>query len=322
MPSFEGNACPEISSATPGTCFEPQHQPRSCSIEDFQASNSSQLRWKLFRRQETSTRRSFIESSNDAMKRLRDQDCFHQTGVSWGRQDKLYVVKDNHFALSDTASSQGNCDQKDRRVPCSYSFCEDSSSLCCGSSTTCAKPGYGGRLSSYFSSRVLSDSKKGDVSVPLNNLFSPRNRATIIASYTYLGTNRPPRKWRPVNFRTPSFGAVRLTSTSGCKTGTPSSPASPRSTSQPDGMSTDTIGMPARAMSGSATSNGARTGGLKEKPKIASRTTSLTASAVERVFSVSLGSDADAGSVGMSMFVHWVCRRYRAEGEERESHQY
>ena len=132
---------------------------------------------------------------------------------------------------------------------------------------------------------------------------------------TYLGTNRPPRKWRPVNLRTPSFGAVRLTSTSGCKAGTPSSEVSPRSTSQPDGISTDTIGKPARAMSGSATSNGARTGGLNEKPKIASRMTSLAASAVESVFSASLGSDA--GSVGMSMFVHWVCRRCRGGRERR-----
>lgn len=144
------------------------------------------------------------------------------------------------------------------------------------------------------------------------HFYFQKNCATITASYTYLGTNRPPRKWRPVNFRTPSFGAVRLTSTSGCKTGTPSSVASPRSTSQPDGMSTDTIGKPARAMSGSATSNGARTGGLNEKPKIASRTTSLAASAVESVFSASLGSGA--GSVGMSMFVHWVCRRCRERG--------
>src|SRR6266446_804709 len=70
-------------------------------------------------------------------------------------------------------------------------------------------------------------------------------------------------------------------------------------------------------MSGSATSNGARTGGLKEKPKMASRTTSLAASAVESVFSASLGSEA--GSVGISMLVHCVCRRCVAERRERET---
>jgi hypothetical protein len=53
-------------------------------------------------------------------------------------------------------------------------------------------------------------------------------------------------------------------------------------------------------MSRSTTPNGARTGGLNEKPKM----TSLAASAVGSLFSASLGSESEAGSVGMRVFVH------------------
>jgi len=56
-----------------------------------------------------------------------------------------------------------------------YNFCEDSSSRC-GSSTICAKPGYGGRLSLYFSSRVLLVNKKGDVSVPIDKISPSKMR--------------------------------------------------------------------------------------------------------------------------------------------------
>ena len=45
---------------------------------------------------------------------------------------------------------------------------------------------------------------------------APRHpQQTRIRARTHLGTNRPPRKCLPVNLRTPSLGAVRLTSTSG-----------------------------------------------------------------------------------------------------------
>ena len=133
------------------------------------------------------------------------------------------------------------------------------------------------------------------------------NFSSNLDSLSHRDTNRPPKKCLPSNARTPSFGAVRLTSTSGRS---PSPAASPRSTSQPDGISTDTMGMLARARSGSAESNGERRGGWKEKPKIASSTTSLDASAVESVLSACEASDA--GNVGMSMFVHCLCRRYIA----------
>ena len=77
--------------------------------------------------------------------------------------------------------------------------------------------------------------------------------------------------------------------------------------SQLDEMSTDTIGKPARAMSRSTTSNGTR-----GNPKIASRTRSLAASAVERVFSTSLGSDAGTGCVGAA--------RQKRGGQQAQSH--
>lgn len=88
---------------------------------------------------------------------------------------------------------------------------------------------------------------------------------------THFGTNRPPRKWRPLNPLAPSFGAVKLIKTSGSN---PTPCLFPSSTSQPDGMSTDTMGRPEEERRGSAMSKGARTGGLKEKPKMASKMTS------------------------------------------------
>lgn len=51
--------------------------------------------------------------------------------------------------------------------------------------------------------------------------------------------------------------------------------ALPCSTSQPDGMSTETMGSLDEERSDNAESNGGRTGGLNEKPKIASRMTSF-----------------------------------------------
>lgn len=67
----------------------------------------------------------------------------------------------------------------------------------------------------------------------------------------------------------------------------PSPSALPFSTSHPDGMSTETMGIPAPDMRDKAESNGERTGGLKENPKIASRITSVDDNA-ERRDSVSL----------------------------------
>ena len=74
------------------------------------------------------------------------------------------------------------------------------------------------------------------------------------------------------------------------------------------------MGKPDAERSGRAVSKGARTGGLKEKPKMASRITSWFASAdlsVDSVALAALGSEGSGfGKVGMRMFVHWMWRRY------------
>lgn len=58
------------------------------------------------------------------------------------------------------------------------------------------------------------------------------------SAYAYLGTKRPPRKCAPSKRAAHNLGAERDTSTSGRS---PAPVTSPRSTSQPEGMSTDTI---------------------------------------------------------------------------------
>lgn len=70
------------------------------------------------------------------------------------------------------------------------------------------------------------------------------------------------------------------------------------------------MGRPEEERRGSAMSKGARTGGLKEKPKMASRMTSWFSSAdfsVDSVLEAKLGSEESGFErVGMCMFVHWV----------------
>lgn len=131
---------------------------------------------------------------------------------------------------------------------------------------------------------------------------------------TCLVTKRPPRKCLPTKFLTPSFGAVRLIRTSGWR---PTWSLSPSSTFQPekkiirsnhryyysfkyvpDGMSTETIGSCDLEISSRAVPKGGRTGGLKEKPNIASNITSDSLSLFCRSSSELI--------VGMSMFRHWV----------------
>lgn len=90
---------------------------------------------------------------------------------------------------------------------------------------------------------------------------------------THSGTKRPPSQCRPPYARTPSFGAVRLTSTTGSivATSRPSvvvSRCRPSSTFQPEGMSTDTMGVLEAASASRISSNGARTGGWNEKPGV------------------------------------------------------
>lgn len=134
---------------------------------------------------------------------------------------------------------------------------------------------------------------------------------------THLGTNRPPRKWRPSNLAEPNLGAVRLTKTSGQIDSTLSFPSGPASTSHPEGMSTLTMGvlfvllLPSlnEAKRESTPSNGGRTGGLKENPKIASSITSVFPS-------TSLNGARESGPVGMSMkgicmLSHCTVNRYR-----------
>lgn len=93
---------------------------------------------------------------------------------------------------------------------------------------------------------------------------------------THSGTNRPPNQCRPLKPFTPSLGAVKLTSTSGSNVSTdPVCPFSsgsvysgwkPSETLHPDGMSMETMGRDEDFMRRRMVSNGARTGGWKEKP--------------------------------------------------------
>ena len=130
--------------------------------------------------------------------------------------------------------------------------------------------------------------------------------------------NLPPRKCLPPNERTPSFGAVSEISTSGSNHVNFFSPSpnvfsavslafvinstGPFSTSHPLGISTLTMGSSLDARSASTASNGARTGGWKENPKMASRITSYDD------FRSSLDG-GEGGSVVTERFLHWVCRR-------------
>jgi hypothetical protein len=93
-------------------------------------------------------------------------------------------------------------------------------------------------------------------SVTRLTLFGSDQRAHFV-------TNRPPRKCLPLNSLTPCLGAVKLTKTSGFR---PTPALLPSSTSQPEGTSTETIGSLDSVMSLSASSKGALTGPLKEKP--------------------------------------------------------
>lgn len=147
-----------------------------------------------------------------------------------------------------------------------------------GSSTIRSTPGYSGRFNPNFSSKLF-------------------------------GTNLPPRKCRPLYSLTPTFGAVKLTRTSGSNAPTffppePSGPGRgseglPPSTSHPDGISADTMGSPDRVKRGRTSSNGARTGGLNENPNIAS---SITVSEDPKA----VLSESRSDVVGIRMLSHWV----------------
>ena len=99
-----------------------------------------------------------------------------------------------------------------------------------------------------------------------------------------------------MNALTPSFGAVKLMRTSGFS---PTPFAFPASTSHPLGMSTLIIGFLDAVKRGRMASNGARTGGLNENPKMASRMTSVESRACSRSVVVFEG-----GSVEMAMLSH------------------
>lgn len=74
----------------------------------------------------------------------------------------------------------------------------------------------------------------------------------------------------PVKDRVPSFGAVRDNRAAGVN----DLPLTlPFSTSQADGISTDTMGLSLSLRAAIGPSNGGRGSPLKEKPKMASRTT-------------------------------------------------
>ena len=126
-----------------------------------------------------------------------------------------------------------------------------------------------------------------------NRNFNPYNCDEVI---THLGANCPPRKCRPLNALTPFFSAVKLMRTSGFS---PTPLAFPSSTSHPLGMSTLTIGFLDAVKRGRTASNGARTGGLNNNPKMASRMTSVENRACSRSAVVSEG-----GSVAMAMLSH------------------
>jgi hypothetical protein len=160
-----------------------------------------------------------------------------------------------------------------------------------GSSTICCHPGYLGRLSSYLPSISLRPYIQYQSSV-LRAVKRHNDAATRHSIHiTHLLTNRPPRKCRPLKDLTPSLGAVSEIRTSGLSHLTPPSKGSslvstppssrrrvsstgPFSTSHPLGISTLTMGSVLVARREMSVSKGARTGGWKEKPKIASSITS------------------------------------------------
>lgn len=119
---------------------------------------------------------------------------------------------------------------------------------------------------------------------------------------TYFGINLPPRKCRPLNERTPSLGAVKLTRTSDWS---PIRSIFPSSTSQPDGMSTETIGRWESVKRDKVVSNGARIGPLNEKPKIASKITFEEERASRR-----RDVSSEGGIVLIFMLSHWLLSRY------------
>lgn len=107
---------------------------------------------------------------------------------------------------------------------------------------------------------------------------TPNGVVGMVEGRTHGGTNRPPSQCcSPAKNRTPRLGAVRLRSVRGCNVGVLA--RGPCSTSQPEGMSTERMGTVVWASEARTASNGARTGGWKEKPKRQSRTTSLAARA-------------------------------------------
>ena len=137
----------------------------------------------------------------------------------------------------------------------------------------------------------------------------------------YPGTNRPPNQCIPLNSLTPSFGTVRLMSVSGVNvsttstfpfsSGTVSSFCLPRSTSHPEGISTEMIGTEEELRRVKIRSNGRRRGGRKEKPinqpwidsdqnipNIASRMTSVSASP--------FSSSSTVLKTGICKFLHCV----------------
>ena len=168
-----------------------------------------------------------------------------------------------------------------------YSFWSPSDS----NSTICVKPGYLGRFNPNFSSIVLKDT----VNCDMPTKYRPTN----------FGMNLPPRKCLPLNDFTPNFGAVKLTSTSGCK---PVPSSLPFSTSHPLGMSTETIGNFDWVRRVSTESKGALTGGWNEKPKTASKITSESERARRRG-ETSVGREGVR--IGIDIFWHWVASRCR-----------
>ena len=118
---------------------------------------------------------------------------------------------------------------------------------------------------------------------------------------THLGTNLPPRKCFPLKSFTPSFGAVKLINTLGCK---PTPKMFPFSTSHPEGMSTETIGRRTELRIGRISSKGGRIGGLNENPKMASRMTSDDCRTLW-----SSWMSLEGGIMGIFMFSHCFWRR-------------
>lgn len=144
--------------------------------------------------------------------------------------------------------------------------------------------------------------------------------SAIWSTPSYLGTSRsyflaissaknlPPTKCLPLKDLTHGFAAVRLIRNDGMNLAPSSPPAGgPFSTSQHEGQSTLRTGFVVLVNSSMTEGNGSRTGGLKEKPKMASMTKSdvlklawkSSAKGIDRDFSCICNREKMSGLEGL-----------------------